>query len=96
MSRADERRWDLRFGEELIEVTGDDAPDFNSLWSLGRSVDAKLRQEGLRGGVVSPDGVESMIVFLHFSQIPEVEVMLCLHVLQMATVVEDALSRLLL
>ena len=61
----------------------------DSLWSPARSVDPKLRQDGLRGGVFSPDGEERTIVFLHISQIPEVDVMLCLHVLQMATVVED-------
>jgi hypothetical protein len=50
-----------------------------------RSVEAKLRAEGLSGGVDSP--VEGrMMVFLHRSHMPDVYWMCCLHVLQMVVV----------
>ena len=43
----------------------------NEAWSCWRSKAAKLRDEGLRGGVVSPLGVGRTMVFLQRSQIPE-------------------------
>jgi hypothetical protein len=47
-----------------------------------------LRAEGLSGGVVSTEVEGRMIVLLHFSQIPSVDVMGRLQVLHIATVVE--------
>lgn len=80
----------LRFGGEDEGVV---VPDEQFLCSCGRSVEAKLRAAGLRGGVVSPAVEGKMMVFLHFSQIPESEVIDRLHVLQIATVVEAAESK---
>jgi hypothetical protein len=54
-------------------------------WSLGRSVVAKLRREGLRGGVDSPER-GSTIDLMHCSHTPEAQSMALLQFLQMATV----------
>jgi hypothetical protein len=82
-----------RFGDKLV---GEESREVESLWSLGRSVDAKFRHDGVRGGVDSPDREGNTIVLLHCSQIPDAEFMPCLQVLQIATVVEQAESTLLL
>lgn len=84
-SWVDEGRRDLRLGDMEADV---EFIDVDSLWSLGRSVEPKLRQAGLSGGVDSPDVEEMTIIFLHFSQMPDIELIASLHVLQIATVVE--------
>lgn len=78
---------DLRFGDEDVGVV---EPDVDSLWSLGRSVDAKFRHDGLRRGVDSPEGRGRTMVFMHVSHIPDAEFIPPLHVLQMATVDVDS------
>jgi hypothetical protein len=47
------------------------------LCSCWRSVEAKLRAEGLRGGVVSPLGEGRMMVLVQRSHTPELYVMGC-------------------
>lgn len=85
---ADER-WDLRFGDE---DGGAMVPEEEVFCNCGRSVEAKFLAAGLRGGVVSPGAGAKTIVFLHISHMPRNDVIACLQVLQIATVVEDAMS----
>ena len=80
----EEERWVFRFGDVGVGVV---VPE-DVRWRWVRSVEAKLRAEGLSGGVVSPGAEGSMMVFLHFSQIPSVDVMGRLQDLHIATVVE--------
>jgi hypothetical protein len=72
--------------------------DVLSFCSLGRSVEAKLRQAGLRRGVDSPEDERGgrIMVFMHCEQAPETEVTGSLQVLQMATVVGEGVRRWLL
>jgi hypothetical protein len=83
---------DLRFGDVEAGLAISDT-EACSCW---RSAAAKLRDAGLRGGVVSPLGVGRTMVFLQRSHIPEAYVMGCLHVLQMATVFEGVATCVLL
>jgi hypothetical protein len=76
---------DRRLGDEEL---GGDEMDADSLYNFRRSVEPKLRQAGVKGGVDSPGWDGRMIVFLHFSHIPEADVMPPLQVLHIATVVE--------
>lgn len=66
------------------------------LCSSWRSAEAKLRAEGLSGGVDSPETGVRMIVFLQGSQNPEAYAIGCWQVLQIATVFEGEIVALLL
>lgn len=66
---------DFRFGDADLSMLNSSMDEF--LCSCCRSVDAKLRAEGLRGGVVSPVAGSSMILFMQRSQMPLEYVMGC-------------------
>ena len=76
----------LRFGElDNREVGSSCVAVFSSKW---RSVEAKLRAAGLKGGVDSPLRIGRTMVFLQRSQITEEYVIGCLQLLQVATAVD--------
>jgi hypothetical protein len=66
---------DLRFGDVDCGTMTSSTDEF--LCSCWRSVEAKLRAEGLRGGVVSPLGEGRMMVLVQRSHTPELYVMGC-------------------
>lgn len=59
-----------------------------------RSVEAKFRAAGVRGGVDSPVGEGRMMVFLQRSQTPEEYLIGCLQLLQVATAFDVAMGAL--
>jgi hypothetical protein len=80
----------LRFGELDGRELGSSCDVlFSSKW---RSVEAKFRAAGLRGGVDSPVGEGKIMVFLQRSHIPEAYVIGCLQLLQVATAVDVAIG----
>jgi hypothetical protein len=84
--------WELSLGDAEAGV---EHPEADSLWSFGKSVNAKLRHDGVRRGVDSPEGCGNTIVFIQRSQTPDLEVMVSLQVLQVASVLRDERRRLL-
>lgn len=82
-----EERWVRRFGEaDLGEVVPGDV----GLADRGKSGAGKACVVGVSGGVACPGNEDRTMVFLHASQIPSVDLIGPLHVLQMATVVGSA------
>ena len=85
-SRGERRA--LRLGDELDVSWEDGGMEMESLLSLERSVTAKLRRAGLRGGGVSPasgaNEGEGIVMPMHDSHIPGIDSMGCLHDLHVA------------